>query len=354
MKVLITGGAGFIGSNLSIKLKSDHPDYDILAFDNLKRRGSELSIQRLKDAKVEFIHGDIRNPEDLEQVGKVQVILECSAEPSAQAGYEGSSNYLVNTNLVGTVNCLELARKCGAAMIFLSTSRVYPIQAMRELPLIENGSRLDIPADKRGQGWSHEGINVSFPLKGSRSLYGATKLCSELLIEEYREMFGLQTVVNRCGVITGPWQMGKVDQGFVALWASRHFFQSDLAYIGFGGQGYQVRDILHIEDLYKLINEQLTCLVKYDGKLFNVGGGYERSVSLMELTDLCEDLTKTKIDISSVPETHPADIPYYITDNRSVSETSGWTPQLSVEDILKDIFKWLEENSELLEKIFIT
>lgn len=351
MKVLITGGAGFVGSNLAVKLKSAHPDYRIISFDNLKRRGSELAIDRLKTAGVEFIHGDIRNPEDLEQIEKIDTILECSAEPSVQAGYDGGSKYLVNTNLIGTVNCLELARKSGASMIFLSTSRVYPIAAIRKLPLERVGDRLDIPKKRSGAGWSAEGIDTGFPMEGSRSLYGATKLCSEILIKEYVVMYGMPAVINRCGVITGPWQMGKVDQGFVTLWAARHLYGGSLQYIGFGGDGLQVRDILHIDDLFELIDLQLGRIQDCRGEVFNVGGGRAISVSLLELTQICSKLAGKSIKIGVQPETHPADIPYFVSNNSNVSSLIGWQPKRSVEQIVDDIFSWLRENKEKLRNI---
>src|SRR6202008_348292 len=104
---------------------------------------------------------------------------------------------------------------------------------------------------------------------GSRSLYGASKLASELLIEEYRTMYGLRAIVNRCGVIAGPWQMGKVDQGFVVLWAARHLFGQPLTYTGFGGDGPQVRDVLHIADLFELIKIELDNLSRLNGSVFN-------------------------------------------------------------------------------------
>jgi len=352
MKVLITGGAGFVGSNLAVKLKSAHPDFRIFSFDNLKRRGSELALERLQLAKVEFIHGDIRNPEDLEQLEKIDTILECSAEPSVQAGYGGGSKYLVNTNLTGTVNCLELARKSRASMIFLSTSRVYPIAAMRSLPLERVGDRLDIPRTKSGTGWSAAGIDADFPMKGNRSLYGATKLCSEILIQEYAAMYDMPAVINRCGVITGPWQMGKVDQGFVTLWAARHLFGGSLQYIGFGGNGLQVRDILHIDDLFELVDMQLGRIQDYRGEVFNVGGGREISVSLLELSQICSKLAGNSIAIDAQPETHPADIPYYVTDNRAITSNTGWKPVRPVQDILTDIFGWLSENESNLRPLF--
>src|SRR4051812_25987042 len=109
--ILITGGAGFVGSNMALKLKRDYPEVSITVLDNLKRRGSELSLKRLKDAGITFVHGDIRNKEDLVFDEKIDLLIECSAEPSVLAGIDGSPEYLMNTNLVGTLNCLELARK---------------------------------------------------------------------------------------------------------------------------------------------------------------------------------------------------------------------------------------------------
>jgi CDP-paratose 2-epimerase len=214
---------------------------------------------------------------------------------------------------------------------------------LRNLPLVQNGKRLEIPQNKKGSGWSSEGIETVFPLTGSRLLYGATKLCSEILIQEYGDLYGLPIVVNRCGVIAGPWQMGKVDQGFVTLWAARHFFGGELIYRGFGGHGFQVRDILHVDDLYELINLQHHEIENHKGNVFNVGGGNQRSVSLLELTQLCSELTGNSQFVKSSPQTHPADIPYYVTNNSEVTAYTGWKPRKSVEEIVKDIIDWLTE-----------
>jgi CDP-paratose 2-epimerase len=158
-------------------------------------------------------------------------------------------------------------------------------------------------------------------------LYGATKLASELLITEYVEFLGLKAVVNRCGVLTGPWQMGKVDQGVIVLWMARHFWKKDLTYNGYGGNGKQVRDILHIHELFRLVDWQMNNLNSVSGKVFNVGGGVDCSVSLMELTAFCEKITGNKINIKPVPENRKADVRIYITDNTSVTEQTGWKPE---------------------------
>jgi CDP-paratose 2-epimerase len=162
-RILVTGGAGFVGSSLALALKGDSPEATVISFDNLHRRGSELTLPRLKAGGVVFQHGDIRNPEDLAEAGACDLLIDCSAEPSVHAGYGGNPVYVVNTNLIGTINCLEAARAYRADMVFLSTSRVYPIAPLRDLPLIEEGERFVIPAQLYGVGWSCRGITTDFP-----------------------------------------------------------------------------------------------------------------------------------------------------------------------------------------------
>jgi CDP-paratose 2-epimerase len=352
MRVLVTGGAGFVGSTLALALKRDLAGVDVCAFDNLRRRGSELAVDRLRQTNVRFVHGDVRCADDLTTAGAFDLLIECSAEPSVHAGYENNPAYVVQTNLVGTVHCLEAARKNRADMVFLSTSRVYPIERLRALPLERRGGRFEISDSASGPGWSAKGITSDFPLTGHRSLYGATKLASELLVDEYRAMYGLRAVVNRCGVISGPWQMGKVDQGFIVLWAARHLFGGPLSYVGFGGEGLQVRDVLHVADLYDLVRLQIDDLQRYDGAVFNVGGGHDRSVSLRELTEMCRDRAGRSVSIGSVATTGAADVPYYVTDNAHITAASGWAPRRAVGDLLDDVFGWLEEHRAALSPIF--
>jgi CDP-paratose 2-epimerase len=236
-------------------------------------------------------------------------------------------------------------------VIFLSTSRVYPIDLLRALPLERINRRFELPAAGSGSGWSFDGIAADFPLAGARSLYGATKLASELLIEEYRTMYGLRTIVNRCGVIAGPWQMGKVDQGFVVLWAARHLFGQPLTYIGFGGDGLQVRDVLHIADLFELIKIEVAGLSRLSGSVFNVGGGRQCNVSLAELTDLCRERAGRPIEMHRDGGTRPADVPFYISDNAAVLAATGWKPRRALAEILDDVFGWLAEHRAALQPL---
>jgi CDP-paratose 2-epimerase len=350
-RILITGGAGFVGSNLALSFKRDRPSATVVTFDNLKRRGSELTLPRLRAGGVEFMHGDIRSADDLAAAGPVDILIEASAEPSVHAGYGGDPSYLVHTNLFGAANCLEHARKHKADFVFLSSSRIYPIDPLRALPLEPTETRFVLPEGFQQPGVSTAGIAESFPLAGNRSLYGASKLAAELLVEEYRAMYGLRTIVNRCGVLSGSWQMGKVDQGFVVLWLARHLYGGSLSYMGFGGRGLQVRDVLHVDDLYDLIVVQLSRLNEFSGRLFNVGGGMAGSVSLRELTAICRKLAGRSIAIGEVPDTRDADIPYYVSDCTAVTGATGWRPQRPPERLFDDVWRWLNDHRAQLEPI---
>lgn len=351
--VLVTGGAGFVGSNLAIRLKQSSPETTVLALDNLKRRGSEANLPRLRQAGVEFAHGDVRNPEDLRlDQRQIDLIIECSAEPSALAGYGEAPMYLINTNLMGTVNCLELARRTGADVVFLSTSRVYPISMLNALNLREEETRFTLDLDQRIPGVSERGVSEGFPLEGARSLYGATKLCSELLIQEYAAMYGIRAIINRCGVLTGPWQLGKVDQGVFALWVARHYFGRELSYIGWGGTGKQVRDLLHIDDFLDLIELELDRFDALHGQIFNVGGGIESSLSLLETTQLCERITGRTVPMRAVETTRPADLALYITDTTRIREAMGWRPQRTPEQTLRAIYAWIVSEAAAVEHLW--
>jgi CDP-paratose 2-epimerase len=351
MNILITGGAGFVGASVALYLKQQYPTAQIYSLDNLRRRGSELNLPRLKAAGIHFVHGDIRNPEDFAPLPAIDIFIEASAEPSVLAGLDGTPDYLINTNLVGTVNCLNFAKKTGAKFIFLSTSRVYPIKAITSLHITETDTRFELQDNQAIAGASAKGITENFPLTGARSLYGTTKLASELIIQEYQEFYGLQAVINRFGVITGPWQMGKADQGVMVLWVAKHYYEQQLAYIGFGGSGKQTRDMLHIHDLCRLVHWQIENFEKINGQILNAGGGRQVSASLLELTAICQKVTGKTIPINPIAESRTADIPIYITDNSHITALTGWQPQKSIENIVTDIHHWLQQHGEQLADI---
>lgn len=340
-RLLVTGGAGFVGSNLAVSLAGRHPEWEVLALDNLYRRGSALNLPRLADEGVEFVEGDVRNPDDLQALPRISALIECSAEPSVMSGIDGDTAYLVHTNLYGAYNCLELARRDGAFFVFLSTSRVYPVAPQMALKLEEAPTRFEIAPEQDVAGISPEGISEEFPMDGPRTLYGATKLAAELLIEEYRAGLGVPAVIDRCGVIAGPWQMGKVDQGVFTHWMLAHHFRQPLSYIGFGGRGKQVRDLLHVEDLVDLVERQLVDRETWNGSTLNVGGGRECSLSLLEATEICRRLTGEEVPIEPVEQTRAGDVPIYLSDCSRLFGLDEWRPRRGAEQILTDIHSWI-------------
>jgi CDP-paratose 2-epimerase len=345
-RVLIAGGAGFVGASLARALARRHADWEVVALDNLKRRGAELNLPRLRAAGVRFVHGDVREPGDLDALPPCQAIVECSAEPSALAGRDGSTAYAVRSNLLGAWHCLELARRDGAQLVFLSTSRVYPVAALNAVALEETATRFELVQEQPLPGVSPAGIAEDFPLDGARTLYGTTKLSAELLIAEYRDAFGLQAVVNRCGVIAGPWQMGKVDQGVFTHWMLAHLLGGRLSYIGFGGAGKQVRDLLHVEDLIDLVDRQLTEPAAWDGVVANVGGGREVSLSLAEATALCREISGREIAVEAAGEDRPGDVPLYVSDCSRLFGLTDWRPRRGAREVLEDIADWIRANAE--------
>jgi CDP-paratose 2-epimerase len=339
MRILITGGAGFVGANLAVALAGRHPDWEIVVLDNLMRRGSELNLPRLREAGVEFVHGDVREPADLAAAGDFDAMVEGSAEPSVLAGFADAS-YSVHTNLLGAFNCLEAARRQEAFLVFLSTSRVYSVSPQLDLAIEEAETRFELAAAQPIEGAGPAGISEDFPMTGARTLYGATKLSAEHLIEEYAAAFGLRAVIDRCGVIAGPWQMGKVDQGVFSWWLLSHRFGRPLSYIGYGGSGKQVRDLLHVDDLTDLIEEQLARPDHWSGVTANVGGGRECSLSLLEATAICRELTGNELPVGVEAETRPGDVPVYLSDCSRLHSLTSWRPRRGPREVLADLLDW--------------
>ena len=351
MKIVITGGAGFVGSTLCIQLKQKYPNYQIVAFDNLKRRGSELNLADFLKQEIPFIHGDIRNNEDLVALGNFDVLIEASAEPSVTAGLDSDPTYVINNNLYGSINCFNECIKNKAKLIFLSTSRVYPIETIEKANYIEEETRFSFSENQESNGISQKGISEKLSLDGARSFYGTTKISSELFIQEYAAFYGLKAAITRFGVIAGPRQMGKTDQGVVTLWMAKHYWNQPLKYIGYGGKGKQVRDILHVDDLVDLVDLQIHNIEKFEGKVYNVGGGLENSASLLEMTYICQKISGNTIQIDEVAQTRTADLRIFITDNSKIETEIGWRPKRNVEKVFQDIYDWIKENEKQLETI---
>ena len=342
MQILITGGCGFVGSNLAIYLKKKIKNVKISTLDNLFRKGSDLNEKRLKKDIIRNYRIDISNYKKITKLPKFNLIIDCCAEPAIEMSSKDPDR-VINTNLIGTFNILKKCVRDNAKIIFLSTSRVYSIESLRDLIKKQNIKKKIKLKFK---------INEEFSTFLPKSLYGFTKFCSEELIKEFNFSNNIDYIINRFGVISGPWQFGKQDQGFVSLWVNRYINKKNLSYIGFGGYGNQIRDVIHVDDVCEIIFKQIKKISKIKNKLFNIGGGPENSISLKDLSKICQTTTGNTIKFKKIKFTSIYDIPYYISDNRKVKKFYNWKPKKNIKTLVEDVYDWMISNKQLINKYF--
>ncbi|MEA2493491.1 MAG: CDP-paratose 2-epimerase [Thermoleophilaceae bacterium] len=323
-RILVTGGAGFVGSHIAIGLAERESHSQVMAFDDLSRPGSERNVARLERAGVTFVRGDLHEKGELLAIDRIDALVECSAESSS---------------LMSVYHCLELVRRDNAQIVFLSTSRVYPLRHLLAIELEETDTRFEIASEQKLPGVSPAGISEEFPLWGVRTQSGAGRLAGEHLIGDYVEGYGVRGVINRFGVIAGPWSAG-----VFARWVAAHYFKQPLAYTGFGGSGKQVRDVVHVDDVVELVAAQLAFPDEWSGHVANAGGGRNVSLSLRETTELCSQITGNRLDLSRSSAELPDEVPIYISDCSLLFERSDWRPTRDARAILTDIFEWIRAN----------
>ncbi len=359
MKVLITGGAGFVGANLAYYLSER--GHRVTVVDNLVRRGSEMNLPRLKEQGIQFIHGDVRNAEDFVALPKdIDVICETCAQPSAIDGY-GNPLFDINNNTVGLLNTLEFARRNDAGLIFWSTNKTYAGVHINQFPMVERELRWEWDkaaiAARYGErlpaGFDPEyGFSAAFTVDGrDHSIYGLSKIMADLACQEWYDAFGVPTVVNRWSCLAGEGQFGKSAQGWVAWWAIAFWFGLPLKYIGWLGK--QVRDALFIEDICRLVEIEMTRLEELSGSVFNVGGGKDITLSLREATALMERKFAKTVPVHYEEDPRKADHCIYISDTRPVTAATGWSPQVGIEEGYERIIRWVRDNEEILAKLYL-
>ena len=341
MKILVTGGCGFIGTNICLHLKKK--GFKVSSLDNLSKLGSKSNQKILLKNKIKNFKIDIKNFEKINKLPKFDIIIDCCAEAAVEISKKDIDR-VINTNLIGTINILKKIKIDKSKIIFLSSSRVYSIKSINEL--INNKKIISKKIKLKKM------INENFDTTKPKSIYGLTKHASEMFIQEFSHAFGIKYIINRCGVVSGPLQFGKVDQGFLSLWVWRHLIKKDLNYIGYGGYGNQVRDVLHVYDLCELIEKQISKFNNKYNLTFTVGGSKKSYTSLNELTKICEEITKNKIKIYKKSKTSIYDIPYYVSDNSKVSKQYNWKPKNDIRRIAFDTYNWLKKNKVNLKKFF--
>ncbi len=364
MRILITGICGFVGSTLARGLREGWPDWEIAGLDSLVRAGSESNRSTLRKQGIRLYHGDVRNPSDLETLPSSDWIIEAAANPSVLAGVDGktSSRQLIEHNLVGTINMLELAKHWRCGFTILSTSRVYSIHALAAIPVETQGDRfaprLDAPPQEPAAhhtsrithhgSLTPDGVTEDFSTEPPLSLYGSSKRASELLACEYAESFGLPVSILRCGVLAGAGQFGKIDQGIFSYWIHSWCRRRPLKYIGFKGTGFQVRDCLHARDLLPLVARQIAKPRRDAPRVLNVSGGLGQSASLRQLSAWCAQRFGP-LSIAAEAKDRAFDVPWLVLDSTRAAQAWDWKPQTSLEAIWTEIAEHAERNPDWLE-----
>lgn len=351
MKILVTGACGFVGSQLVKALTELSPGAQITGFDNLSRPGSEGNRPELIRRGASYVHGDLRARSDVDALPSCDWVIDAAANPSVLAGVDGRSSprQLAEHNLAGTLNLLEYCRERKAGLILLSTSRVYSVRELAALPMRPEADAfvLDESASLP-QGVSAAGITEGFSTGQPISLYGATKLSSEIMAIEYGLTFDFPVWINRCGVLAGAGQFGTAEQGIFSYWLHAHAARRPLRYIGFGGRGYQVRDAFHPYDLAILTVQQMQRTPPAD-PVYNVAGGIHNAMSLAQLNAWCDDRFG-KHDPRPDPTPRPFDIPWIVMDSSRTAKDFDWRPSRSLETILSEIESHVRTNPDWLAR----
>jgi CDP-paratose 2-epimerase len=350
VKILVTGACGFAGSAL-IRRWVELGVHQLVGLDNFVRPGSEQNRSALRALGVEVRHADIRLASDFETLPAVDVVVDAAANPSVLAGVDGhtSSRQLVEHNLLGTVNVLEYCRHHQAALVMLSTSRVYALAPLAQVPVRVAGDAFEpdtsatLPA-----GLTPRGVDETFSTAAPVSLYGATKLASEQLALEYGATYGFPVWVNRCGVLAGAGQFGRADQGIFAYWVNSWLRRRPMRYIGFGGRGYQVRDCLHPADLVPLIEQQIASDGTDRPRVLNISGGAASARSLAQVSAWCRARLGDHA-VEPMLDARPFDVPWMVLDAARAGDIWHWAPSRATDDILEEILSHARQHPEWLD-----
>lgn len=359
MKILITGGLGFMGYHLAKHFCKQH---QVTILDNFSKKSAYLTVEELRKEGVSIRRkGDVRHMEDLYWLQmKPDIILHLAAQVSVVPGISHPKVDFDN-NIIGTFNVLEFALKCQSKVIFWSSNKVYPGPEINAIPRKELDLRYVWDKDavdvntKEGQKYHHlmtYGIPECFSLNGgSRSTYGVSKACADLLCQEWVTTFGVPVIINRFSCVTGTHQYGQEEQGWLSWFVAANLLGLPVKLIGWKGK--QVRDVLDVEDVCLLIEKQIGKIDDLSGQVFNIGGGIQNTVSLLEALEKIKAMTaKDFKGVKQIDEARPGDQCIYISDIRKVQKLLAWKPKKELMVTIKDIVKWTEQNIDTLKPIY--
>ncbi|MBN2518222.1 MAG: GDP-mannose 4,6-dehydratase [Candidatus Altiarchaeota archaeon] len=335
--ILITGGAGFIGSNLANYFSSRGEE--VVIYDNLSRKGAGRNVEWLKEnhPKIKLIKADTRDyPSLAKAAGNADAIYHTAAQVAVTTSVTNPRDDF-ETNALGTFNVLEAARnaKTDPVVIFTSTNKVYG--GMDDVKVLEKKSRYDYENLPHG---CSESQQLDF-----HSPYGCSKGAADQYTRDYARIYGLKTVVFRMSCIYGLRQFGTEDQGWVAFFTLASVFNRPL---NIYGDGKQIRDILFIDDLVNAFDLATKNINKTKGRIYNMGGGPENTISLLELLDYLKQISGRGIK-TNFSDWRPGDQKVYYSDIRKAGEELGWEPRVSKKDGIKRLYDWITSHKEYWE-----
>jgi CDP-paratose 2-epimerase len=342
--VLVTGGAGFIGSNLVQRLLEE-PGTHVRVLDNFSRGGVARNASWLGTLpgaeRLEIIEGDVRNNAVVKRAVKgVAEIFHLAAQVAVTTSVEDpTSDFEVNA--AGTFQMLEAARQSSLRPFFLFTSTNKVYGSLESVPVEVEGTRYRA-ADPAFCGVDEAGL-LDF-----HSPYGCSKGAADQYVRDYGRIYDLRTAVLRMSCIAGPRQFGNEDQGWVA-----HFLYSALAEqdITVYGDGYQVRDILHVADLVDAMLAVRDHTPQVRGEVYNLGGGLARAASVIEMLRSIEKLTGKSLRLN-YDAVRPGDQPLYIADTGKLERHTGWRATRSLEQTLSSIYDFWKANADVIQARF--
>ena len=333
--VLVTGGSGFIGTNMTHHLLEKGER--VVVLDNLSRPNVTKNLEWLRKQygqQLQVMVSDIRNPHTVTQaIDKAKHVYHFAAQVAVTTSVtEPRQDF--DINLLGTMNLLEAIRKREEkpSLLFTSTNKVY---GHLESFGLEETDTAYVPKDKDNR----NGLDEDTPLE-FYSPYGCSKGAADQYVCDYARIYGIEAVVFRMSCIYGPHQFGTEDQGWVA-----HFLLQALREqpITLYGTGKQVRDLLYVEDLIDAMELARKNMKKLSGQAFNMGGGADNAVSLIEVIDMIKELHQTPLDVR-FGKWRPGDQQYYVSDTHKFQLATGWKPKVGYQEGIERLYHWLLEN----------